>query len=122
MNSILFEIAFDNNQITILKKNYFSNYTVLRVLSLSKNHITTIEMGALPSTGSLEVLNINNNYLDCNTSCFLQDWNNVWETVSLLAKYNADRNISSIDSDQQCLCTAANEEMSTTIPRADVLG
>ncbi|CAG2226857.1 unnamed protein product [Mytilus edulis] len=75
----LYEIAFDNNQITTLKKNDFSNYTKLRVLSLRKNQITTIEIGALPSPGNLEVLDIGNNLLDSNSICYLKNLTEVWE-------------------------------------------
>ncbi|CAG2226854.1 unnamed protein product [Mytilus edulis] len=52
-------------------------------------------------------------------------WNTVWENVSILAEYNADRNIPSIDNYQQCLediCTADNDKLSTAMASATMTG
>ncbi|XP_063405955.1 uncharacterized protein LOC134689919 [Mytilus trossulus] len=49
-------IAFDNNDISSVKSGYFNKYKNLRILSLSYNRITTIEMNSLPTASSLEML------------------------------------------------------------------
>ncbi|XP_076079038.1 uncharacterized protein LOC143049204 [Mytilus galloprovincialis] len=121
----LYEIAFDNNQITTLKKNDFSNYTELRVLSLRKNRITTIEIGALPSPGNLEVLDIGNNLLDSNSICYLKNLTEVWKNVSIVAEYITDGNVLSIDNYQQCsddTGTTDTDTISTAMPRASSTG